>query len=289
MQPIPVVFILGSGHCGATLLDMLLDSHSQMCGIGELHAGRASSICTCGKPAPECVIWQHALGPLPWNEQGIFKSKLNYLFDRGIYRCAKGAPTPIDEADFISINMKMFHALLSDRQKSIIVDSSKEVERAELLSRSPEIRPVIIHLVRDGRGATWTYINKYKKLMPYFYMWTFSNLKIEILRRRFNKRSNGQGKFIYLRFADLINDTEKTLRWLCDEIGVPYEPQMLVFDEQEHHQIEGNGTRFVPGHIIYPDKKWQEMPRGLRAVWTLSFGILNLYYKRIKKSSVVSE
>jgi hypothetical protein len=288
MESIPVIFILGSGHCGATLLDMLLDSHSKMCGIGELHAGRATSICTCGKSASECMIWQHALGPLPWKEQGIFKSKTDYLFDRGIYRCAKGRPVPIDDAQFIAMNLQMFRTLLSDRGKSIIVDSSKEVERAELLSSSPEIKPIIIHLVRDGRSATWTYISKYKKLMPYFYMWTLSNLKIEILRRRFKRLSGERGKFIYLRFSDLINDTEKTLRWLCDEIDVTFEPRILLFDEQEHHQIEGNGTRFVPGHTIYPDKKWQEMPAGMRAMWTLCFGWLNCYYKYLKKSSVVS-
>jgi len=78
MERVKTVFILGSGHCGATLLDLLLDSHSQMCGIGEFHAGRATSICTCGKPAPECEVWKAVMGPL-----GLSKISCWY-FHRGI-------------------------------------------------------------------------------------------------------------------------------------------------------------------------------------------------------------
>jgi hypothetical protein len=286
MERIKVVLILGSGHNGGTLTDLLLDSHSQMLGIGEFHAGRASCVCSCGKPAPECAVWQRALGPLPWREQGIFKKKLDYLFNRGVYRCAKGAPAPVDEAQFITSNLVVFRTLLADRKKTIIVDSSKEVERAEVLSKSPEIEPIVIHMVRDGRGSTWTYIAKYRKILPYFYMWAFSNLKAELLRRRFKRLAQGRGKFIYVRFEDLVNEPEKTLRFLCDEIGVVYESGMLRFDEHEHHQIEGNRTRFVKGHTIYPDTKPREMPTYLRLPFMVLFGWLNFYYRHKRTAAV---
>jgi hypothetical protein len=284
MKPMKVVFILGSGHCGATLLDLILDSHSQMCGIGEFHSGRATSICSCGKPASECAIWRNALGPLPWKEQGIFKSKADLLFDRGQYRMTRGEHVPVDPQAFIASNLEVFKKVLAGRGKSIIVDSSKEVERTELLSISPEIEPIMIHVVRDGHGSTWTYINKYKKVFPYFYMWAFSNLKVEVLRRRFKRIAGGRGKFIYLRLPDLVRDPSGVVSRLCDEIGVPFEPSMLLFDEHPHHQIEGNRTRFAKGHTIYPDSWRKEMPAGLRVFWTLCFGWLNVYYMRLKRS-----
>ena len=287
MERIKVVLILGSGHNGGTLTDLLLDSHSQLLCIGEFHAGRASSVCSCGKPAPECVVWQKALGPQPWREQGIFKKKLDYLLDRGSYLCAKGAPVPVDEGEFTASNLAIFRTLLADRKKSIIVDSSKEVERAEVLAKSPDIEPIIIHMVRDGRGSTWTYIAKYKRVFPYFYMWALSNLKAEVLRRRFRRLTGGRGKFIYVRFSDLVNEPEKTLRLLCKEIGVEYEPAMLRFDEHEHHQIEGNRTRFVKGHAIYPDTKPREMPLRLRAPFMFLFGWLNFFYRH-RRTGVVA-
>ncbi len=280
-----VVFILGTGHCGATLLNVLFDSHSQVFGVGELHAARAGSICTCGKPASECHVWQNALGPLPWTEQVMFKRKLDFLFDRGAYRFVQ-APDGIDAEKYIADNVDIFRKLLSGSKKSVIVDASKEPERAELLSASPDIEPIVIHLVRDGRGVTWAYIRKYTNIFPHFYLWALSNLKIEIFRHRFARKFGGRGKFIYLRFADLANDTEHTLRFLCDEIGIPYEPGMLLFDEHEHHQVEGNRMRFVRGHTIHKDVGGANMPYPLRAFWTTCFGLLNVYYTRIRKTSV---
>ena len=191
---------------------------------------------------------------------------------------------PVQNEQYIASNLSIFRSLLALRKRSVIVDSSKEVERAELLSTSPDIEPVIIHLVRDNRGSTWTYIKKYKKFFPYFYMWAFSNLKVEILRWRFKRLTRGRGTFIYLRFADLVADPERTLRRLCMEIGVAYEPQMLEFDTVEHHQIEGNRTRFAPGHTIYPDGWRKDIPTSLRIACTAAFGWLNVYYTRLRRS-----
>ena len=130
-------------------------------------------------------------------------------------------------------------------------------------------------MVRDGRGVTWSYVRKYHKLIPYFFTWFLSNLKIEVFRRRF------RGKFIYLRYEDLVDDPQSILQKLCSEFGIEYEPGMLEYDTQEHHQIEGNRMRFVPGHTIYRDDKWRrEMPTGLRAGFSICFGWLNAKYAR---------
>lgn len=266
------------------MLDLILDSHSQMCGIGEFHSGRPASICSCGKPAGECAVWQGVLGPQPWRDFGIYKPKLSYVFGRGPYRTAHGAHTPVDSEEFIAYNLGVMRRVLAERGKSIIVDSSKEVERTELLSTSPEIEPIIVHLVRDGHGSTWTYINKYKRLFPFFCMWALSNLKIEVLRLRFKRVAQGRGKFIYIYFPDLLRDPAAVIRRLCDEIGISYEPSMLIYDEPTHHQIEGNKTRFAKGHTIYPDRWRQDMPVFLRICWTACFGWLNVYYKKLRAS-----
>jgi hypothetical protein len=44
-----VIFILGSGHCGSTLLDLILDSHSKVFSVGEIGDLRKQKIGTCGK------------------------------------------------------------------------------------------------------------------------------------------------------------------------------------------------------------------------------------------------
>lgn len=273
-RPIKVVYILGSGHCGATLLDMILGSHSEMFGVGEMHAAKYTSPCTCGLLARECPLWVDVLGPQPWPRQEIYRPKLSYVLNSGPYLSAT-RHTPIDTSTFIKDMLGQYRRILSYTHKKILVDSSKEVERTEVLVTSKEIDPVVIHLVRDGRGATWSYLRKYKKTFPYFYMWAFSNLKIELFRRRYT------GTFIYLRYSDLVANPESVLRELCEYIGVAYEPVMLQFNTIPHHQIEGNRMRFVEGSVIYKDEKWRrDMPLYYRIPFDIVFGWLNFYYTK---------
>ena len=64
-----VAFIMGPGHCGSTLLDMMLGSHTNAFSLGEIH--RMSSMLTdynVSKKYPSiCGICE---GPCPfWNTQ----------------------------------------------------------------------------------------------------------------------------------------------------------------------------------------------------------------------------
>ena len=59
-----VVFIMGAGHCGSTLLDLMLGSHPESFSLGELHRlhglldrdkGSPPQLCSmCDGP---CVYW----------------------------------------------------------------------------------------------------------------------------------------------------------------------------------------------------------------------------------------
>jgi hypothetical protein len=266
-----VVFILGSGHCGATLLDMLLDSHSKIVGVGEMHNALRDRQCTCGKYAFECPVWRNALGAEPWPRREIFRRKWDSLVNRGPYRLV-ATHQPLDIEEFSNATIAAYKKILAMKGAEILVDSSKEVERVEVLIKTTEIEPLVIHLVRDGRGATWSYVRKYKRLLPFFYLWFFSNIKIELFRHRY------EGAFLFLRYEDLVDYPEETLRMLCHKIGVPFEPGMLKFRDKEHHQIEGNRMRFATDDIHRDDTWRREMPRSLRLLFTLCFGWLNAIY-----------
>jgi hypothetical protein len=60
-----LVHIVGSGHSGSTLLDMLLGSHSRISSLGEayflyfnVNNSTPADVCTCGKHVTECGFWQ---------------------------------------------------------------------------------------------------------------------------------------------------------------------------------------------------------------------------------------
>ncbi len=161
MEPVRTVFVIGSGKCGSTLLDLLLDGHSQMFGVGEINGVREDSVCTCGMQAKDCPIWKDAF-PGGWGKRReLYRSKLSFLLNRGPF-LSTSTLMPIDEAEFTAAALHAYRTVLGATGKSILVDSSAESARVDFLMRSPDIKPLFIFLVRDGRGVTWSYIRKYK-------------------------------------------------------------------------------------------------------------------------------
>lgn len=63
-QDLQIVHIIGSGHSGSTLLDMMLGGHSQISALGEAYFlqfnilnRRKLDVCTCGNHPLECPFW----------------------------------------------------------------------------------------------------------------------------------------------------------------------------------------------------------------------------------------
>lgn len=273
MEKVPVVFVIGSGKCGSTLLDLLLDGHSQMFGVGEIERTREDSVCTCGTKARECPMWAHAFPD--WSKRReVYRPKLAFLRDRGPF-LSTSTLRPIDEPAFVAEEVAAYRAVLAASGARIIVDSSAQPDRVDLLMRSPDIEPFFIFLVRDGRGVTWSYIRKYKKIFPFFFFWATMNLKNEWLLRRARR----YGPALFMRYEDLVAHPEREVRRVCEMLDVPYEPRMLAFRQNEHHQVEGNRMRFAKDPLR-ADEAWRwDMPRTLRVAFNALFGWLNLCYR----------
>jgi len=141
-----------------------------------------------------------------------------------------------------------------------VVDSSKSPDRAELLGKSKNIKPVIVHLVRDGKAVTWSYMRKYKKVLSFMWRWFSSNIKTEIIKRRNNF------DYIFIRYEDLVRNPKKTVKKILFKVGLKYESGMVDFRNFTHHEIGGNRMRFKKSNVLF----------------NLLFGWLNLYYKHKK-------
>jgi len=269
-----VVFILGSGHCGSTLLDLLLDSHSKIVGVGEIATLTPNSLCACGQVAHECNFWNNIINWKGDYSFKIYRSKLNFLLSRNIFVSPQRPHKKISLNDYIKKSEKVFAQILVNTGTRVIVDSSKNVNRAELLSKSKNIEPIFIHLVRDGRAVVWSYMKKYNKFLPFAWKWAAENLKIEVLKRR------NQAKYIYINYSDLCRNPEKVLKRILNVLELKFEPQMLDFRKNKHHQIGGNRMKFSGSSQIKEDKEWRKkMPFSKRFIFNILFGWLNFYYK----------
>ncbi len=274
-----ILYILGSGHCGSTLLDMLLGAHSKIVGVGELRIfstkpGRLDKqICACLQTFPHCVFWQKVAMDINW-PQGleVQRSKLDFLLGRPNYLFKdKG---PINVGQYLQVNEQIYQNILKHSGKQIVADSSKRNNRAELLALSGNLNIIFLHLVRDGRGVTWSYKRKGREILSSILKWFLFNLRAEIVKKR-----NKNIKSIFVRYEDLVKNPQEKLAELLKEAGLQFEPSMIDFRGAEQHQIGGNRMRRMDVREIKEDLSWKEnLSKFDLFLFYLLAGILNKIY-----------
>lgn len=276
---IPVLFIVGSGHCGSTLLDMLLSAHPDVFGIGELkglenHAKGKTVTCACGSEVGACPIWRHVLDSTGDAEVTIRQSGIDLVLGRDVYRTDSGV---LDNQTYLLRQEAIYSAIRNRTNAAVIVDSTKMPERAMLLEQSDVVSPMILHIVRDPRAVTWSYVRKYGKWVLHLTPWLRANLKIELLKRRFS------GDTVRIRYEDLVTAPERVLGEIMKPLQLEFEAAMLEYRQAEQHQVAGNRMRLSKEGGITLDTSWQkDMPSGLKAmVSAVSFPLLKTYGYRL--------
>ena len=273
-----VIFIVGSGHCGSTLLDMLLDSHSRVFGVGELTGlsrvvEGENIMCTCGLPARKCDVWESLVSNHDGKDVRIYQKKKNIFLNRNMYHTEGGYM--LNNRKYIRDQEDIYRKLFLKTGVETIVDSTKRIERVILMQNSKIIEPLLIHIVRDGRAVSWSYIRKYKVFLPFICKWFLSNIKIEILKRRF------KGKKMFVRYEDLIKDPSVIIKQILNMAELESETGILQFRDFKHHQIGGNRMRISQISDIKEDVVWRKkMPHIYRFVFSVLFGWMNVYYRR---------
>ncbi|MBV5329214.1 MAG: sulfotransferase [Chlorobium sp.] len=182
---IRLVYILAASHSGSTLLAMLLNSHPDVCTVGELKATSFGDPdkyrCSCQRLIKECPFWN-----------GIRQDMAKRSFDFDITNAGTDIRTgmssyvhrllkPLHRSPAIESvrdmalnlspvwrknlpkilarNLALIQCVASRTGKNVIVDSSKIGIRLKYLLRIPELEVRVIRAIRDGRGVALTYID----------------------------------------------------------------------------------------------------------------------------------
>ena len=225
------VFLLGPGHCGSTLFDLLLGSHSRGFSLGELYrlghmlaqrGGEAPHL--CGVCAGRCAFW---------NEQ-VSLQRLRLLYQADTFsrrvrsRLARAIWNP-------------YWSLSQWSDRDLLIDSSKHphwVSKQLAAGNWRGIEPVLIHVVRDGRAVVSSYDRKYPQrgLEAICANWRDRLQQILDFYDQFNR-----GIKFEVRYEALATDPEATLRSTCIQLGIGFEAEMLRYWTHDHHHLMGNG------------------------------------------------
>lgn len=225
-----VVLILGTGHCGSTLLDLILGSHSKMFSLGEVYRVVSSDppVPICDICEEDCEFWKPTLLK---SIQNIYTDNLPKQIGRKL---------GVLEAIEVSFYKKLFEA----SKKNILVDSSKNpgwINRNGKVLESSNIKPILLYLSRDGRAVVNSYFRKYPErgLEHIAHNW---NSRVTAINECFTSWPS-ESK-VHIRYEDLAKNPIATIKKLMEFIQLPYEEEMMHFWEHDHHLVNGNaGTK----------------------------------------------
>ena len=155
-----LIYILGPGHCGSTLLSRLLGEVPGFFNAGEagynlfakVREETQSTPCGCGQSAGQCAFWTDIISGVSPEVQQYWR-RIKWLRFHFLLRSLQRMWRPRAERADIGSTMAGTYAEI--RRKAgcrAIVDASKSTIMAALLSRSPDLELYLIHLVRHPYG-----------------------------------------------------------------------------------------------------------------------------------------
>lgn len=316
-RPVRVLYIMGAGRSGSTLLDAVLASHPDAFGSGELanlhRAGWSSNeICSCGQLGSECEFWTRVRSAwqrrvptatvagfvalqkrfeIP-NWSGLFQS-VRQLFSR-----------TEDFQSYLRQTEALYQAIAEVSGRSVIIDSSKTPIRGTLLSRIRGLDVRWVHLVRDVRAVAWSRqkslaadqnagVQTPIKPRPTWYSasyWAYLNLLSTLVCLFHRKRS------LRLRYEDVVTEPQQALARLSECCGLDYSNTVAALMRGDpirvEHAIAGNRMRMNGSIRIKPDWEWRDrLPLREQAVCWLCAGWLLLAYgyARIRRTPTAAE
>lgn len=281
MSDTKLVSIIGAGHSGSTLLDLVLGNHSEIQSVGEISNWdqyiHQQKECSCGAPPQSCEFWQpvveqwhHYLASLQTDvtvtdtrsrtvvgtaSRLRYRTCLVLTLLLPMHKSPRLINMLLPEFQERANNINKLYEMVREASgKPIVCDSSKSPYRFRLLHARQPNNAKAIYLTRDGRAVTASHFRRnHEPVSNRAKRWRFTNIYTQNLLRTLPSES-----YIHIRYEELCREPEKTLTRICDFIGYPFEEEMLQFTGKKLHNIGGNRMRMRGILDIKEDIKWRE-------------------------------
>jgi hypothetical protein len=280
LKKFTLLYIYGSGRCGSTLLDMLLNGHSRVIGLGEI-----TTVMRLFNPLslPEGYSIQHGREEYEqfWDKvRGRYRALLGYPFEQIDLRPPRWG-TLMRGWNAVDMERwaRQMEALLSSihgiTSKPMLAVASKLHHVLHLLLASGSFDIKVIHLVRDGRAVANFYIRRYNAFTSGVRLWTVTGVLAPWFQRRL-----GPDKWLGVKYEALATQPEESLKTICRFLGLDFEPAMLRFSCRPYFGIGGSpGTFSNAEERIFLDTRWhEELSWKHRLAFALMAGWLNRLY-----------
>ncbi|AYO17485.1 sulfotransferase [Vibrio owensii] len=205
-----VIYLIGAGRSGTTILATLLNNSNSIVNVGELHHLPDNIIneglCSCGVKLIGCEKWSSVISKeitsIEYMKQkSSIDSHLNNIVNIFL---------PNRFKLFERVNTRLFQSLSKENGYKQVLDAAKFPGRALALSRISDLDTKFIYLVRDPRGVSYSFGKKVqtsKGIVSSCIYYNAINFLSEIYMRFFFKNS-----CIKVRYEDLLDNPEVVLK-----------------------------------------------------------------------------
>lgn len=272
MSEYRLLYILGSGHCGSTLLDLLLNGHPRILAVGEIGAAqRHLELLKPSPAAPGRARFWRGVSTCIEQKYGIALSELE-LSQPNRRETAKWGAERVQR--WSDDNCRLFSCAAMAADVDVLTDSTKVPNRLELLHGSGRFDIRVLHLVRDGRAVVNSYMRKYGSFQLALRRWGSTSVWALRHRSKFARDS-----WLRVRYEDLALAPVNTLAEVCEFVGLSYDPAMLSYRRHPYLGLGGNRMRHGKESRIFLDERWKvEMTRQDRVKFKVFGGWLNRLY-----------
>jgi len=297
-----LVYILGTGRCGSTVLEIVLGSHPKIQATGEFHGipfpkWMPGTVCACGQEFDHCPLWSKVYVEyhkyVDFDQQLKTQSRFEYhrSLPRALFHRMLGTAEIREHARGMS---DLIRVIAQCSGKEVVSESSKSADRGYMysLARSSEFDVYYIHLVRDGRGYMFSRSSvpdgagygKKKEVSSAGMLalrWVGPNLLAMLLCSR------PRDRYLRIRYEDFVEHPVDVLEQVGRFIGLDMTPVIEKVRDRRpipvSHLLGGNRLRFSP--TITLESRFTNRTPGSRrirwAFWVLGGWMAFLYgYQR---------
>ena len=320
MATVKVLYVLGRGRTGSTLLGNLLAQTPGIVHTGELitlwniglrENGRT---CGCGEPVLTCPFWRdvaaEVLGP-DWSQADVDRIEaLRRAHVRGRQMPLRLVSSPAErhrrgveggpDGEYAAIVERLYRATAQVANAEVVVDSSKSATTAAFLPSVPGIDLFLVNIVRDPRAIAYSQMRP--KGLPDGQMDPMSGALTTTYPPQRSARQWIQRQLIaeailarhprdhrtIVRYEDMVTNPQACTDRLRHMLGLQPAPLPFVddttLDMTPTHTVGGNPSRVGSGPTpIRLDDAWRTaMPsKAQRTVTVLASPLLGRYGYRV--------
>lgn len=269
---IKIIYIVGLGHSGSTLLDRIISTSPKVFSVGELvnlkkyiekydpQKPDKKNFCDIsGKELHESYFWGPILKEIEKKNYKVFgkfgRLSANYVFRFLFFK--KSLCLKFDEDKILRIILNRARETKGVRVKYIL-DSSKSLNRLAYLYSVADLDIYVIHLVRDVRGQinSWEKKSHDKNWLIMFYRWLRRHITIILtLKLKFPKE-----KCLRVGYDAFTKNPSEIIHKINDKfnLDIDVENYLDLVNKEKDFTFAGNGMRRRELKEIKRDNKWQD-------------------------------